>query len=261
MSATTIKPSTKRPVSQRFDSTIDVNGNSIKRQYVTSYSIDRQQQSALFRLPYELRFMIYELAVPNSAIPYLLASNTRERAQQDSAVEPPFLQTCRLARQEALAVFYRHNDFLLPRRPSLDYRHPMNLYMNPALVLHTKASKSKQNRLSSRWLYVMDAEKIAKISTVVFSQQGRGMYKNERNEWRRDASACFRVTLLSGRRARCEDGRGFEVEYLQVDGSGRSERYAERLLRALETKMGVLAREKGLREWTREAIWDMAYLL
>ena len=107
----------------------------------------------------------------------------------------------------------------------------------------------------------MDAEKIAKISTVVFSQQGRGMYKNERNEWRRDASACFRVTLLSGRRARCEDGRGFEVEYLQVDGSGRSERYAERLLRALETKMGVLAREKGLREWTREAIWDMAYLL
>lgn len=87
------------------------------------------------------------------------------------------------------------------------------------------------------------------------------MYKDERNEWRRDASACFRVRVLNGFRARGEGGRGFEVEYVKVDGSGGSERYAERLLKALEARMEALVGDKGVRCWTREDIWDLAYLL
>ncbi|KAL1305268.1 hypothetical protein AAFC00_002179 [Neodothiora populina] len=292
----------KRPVAQRNDSTLEVHDKSTSKRRpkviataaATEEAIEAkkttttpkaQLQSRLFRLPYELRLMIYEFALPTAAVscpPPLRAtspsttptSSTTQRTTtttstpQDlesaiehhddaSGAEPAFLRTCHLARTEGLPIFYRDNDFLLNRRPSLDFQHPLLISMNPSLLSTTRKTKKTSG---SRWLYSMSSASISRIRTVVFAQVGRGMYKDERNGWRRDASACFRVRFLSPGDSR-RVNRDYEVQYLRIDPSGRSERYAERLVKALETRMEQLAGNKGVRAWTREDIWDLAYLL
>lgn len=138
--------------------------------------------------------------------------------------------------------------------------------MNRTLLGDSGASKQAKRLKSSgtTWLYAMEPAKIAKIGTVLLTQFGRGMWKDE-GEWRRDASACFRVRLFGGggggRRRAGKRGKGWDVQYVRVDGSGRSDRYAERLVKALEARMAQLVGEKGVTEWTREDIWDLAYLL
>lgn len=252
---------TKRPVAQRNDSALDLNEIAVKRRpRVIERRVNAQQQSRLFRLPFELRLMIYEFALPTKVLPTILTASSDPPCAittQDppSAAEPSFLRTCRLAREEALSSFYRHNDFYLNRRPSLDFQHPLIMSMNPALI------QSKKNKSSgTKWLYAMSTDKIAQVKTVVLAQIGRGMYKDSANDWRRDASACFRVRFLShGDRRRL--GKDWEVQYLKIDQSGVSDRYAERLVKALEMRMEQIAGEKGVREWTREDIWDLAYLL
>ncbi|KAF1343599.1 hypothetical protein BDV97DRAFT_83680 [Delphinella strobiligena] len=249
----------KRPVAHREDSALDLNHTAAERLQVLQpqIQIHTQQQSRLFRLPYELRLMIYELAVPTTALPHLLASNPDHRPLEDSATEPAFLATCHLARQEALAIYYTRNDFYLNRLPSLDYQHPLSVSMNPSLLV----SKAKRSN-GSRWLYSMPTTKITRIRSVVLAQLGRGMYKDTSNTWRRDASAAFRIRFLNdGQKRRCE-GKSWEVVYLRIDGSGGSDRYAERMFKALEMRMEAMPVKEGqAREWTRQDIWDLAYLL
>lgn len=247
----------KRPVADREDSTLDVNDAAAKRLQVIQPQIHTQQQSRLFRLPYELRLMIYELAVPTTALPHLLTPSDDQRPLEDSATEPAFLSTCHLARQEALAIFYTHNDFYLNRLPSLDYQHPLSVSMNPSLLI----SKAKRSN-GSKWLYSMPTTKITRIRSVVFAQLGRGMYKDASNTWRRDASAAFRIHLLNDGQKRRNEGKSWEVVYLRIDRTGASDRYAERMFKALEMRMEAMAVKEGQpREWTRQDIWDLAYLL
>ena len=101
----------------------------------------------------------------------------------------------------------------------------------------------------------MSSDKIGKIQTVVLVQIARGVYKDAYNEWHRDASACFRLKYSKRRDS------GYEIEYIRVDTSGRSDKYAERLREALEMRMDKLVKDLGIKQWNRQSIWDMAYLL
>ncbi|KAK4893581.1 hypothetical protein LTR27_008048 [Elasticomyces elasticus] len=70
---------------------------------------------AFFRLPPELRNLIYELALPRNE-DYLSVRRSTPRSPfpyVSSANVPPLLATCRLIRGEALPVFYGANNFML----------------------------------------------------------------------------------------------------------------------------------------------------
>lgn len=267
----TSKPASKRPVAHRFDSALDYNDKHAKRQHknqvvavasasasasrppsTTLRMINPQLQSRLFALPAELRLEIYSLVLTNDTISRLsshggyypatavaaVASLTRPtiitpaKAIEESAIEPAFLRTCHLARQEGQRVWHRENDFVINRRDSLDFQHPLTMSMNPAVFSrhHGSATPPKtvgngsgstgksKTRMSSalgaattsattmatttsrtsgaKWLYAMPSSTIAHLKTVVLVQLNRGMYKDARNEWRRDASAAFRIRFL-----------------------------------------------------------------
>ncbi|KAH0167122.1 hypothetical protein KCU86_g17949, partial [Aureobasidium melanogenum] len=216
---------------------------------IDEYPIHAQQQCRIFQLPYELREMIYSMACVNDGVSAVMRKSTSRYASQDSAKEPAFLRSCRLARFEGQPIFYQKNDFVVRRRDSINF-HPRPIMDAPIAYPY-----SSFNTGVPRWLDNMSNEKIAKIKTVVLVQIARGVYKDAYNEWHRDASACFRL------RYSAKSNIGYEIEYIRVDASGRSDKYAERLCEALEMRMDKLVKDMGIKQWNRQSIWDMAYLL
>ena len=216
---------------------------------IDEYPIHTQQQCRIFQLPFELREMIYGMACVNDGVSAVMGKSTSRHASQDSAKEPAFLRSCRLARFEGQPIFYQKNDFVVRRRDSLNF-HPRPIVDAPIVYPFNSF-----NTGVPRWLDNMSSERIAKIKTVVLVQIARGVYKDAYNEWHRDASACFRLRYSSKRDS------GYEIEYIRVDKSGRSDKYAERLGEALEMRMNKLVKDMGIKQWNRQSIWDMAYLL
>ncbi|KAI5271171.1 hypothetical protein E4T47_05542 [Aureobasidium subglaciale] len=216
---------------------------------VDEYPVHSQQQCRIFQLPFELREMIYDMVCVNDGISAVMGRNTSRHASQDSAKEPAFLRSCRLARLEGQPVFYQKNDFVVRRRDSINF-HPRPLVDEPIAYPYSSFSTGVP-----RWLDNMSSEKIGKIQTVVLVQMARGVYKDAYNEWHRDGSAMFRIKYSKKRQS------GYEIQYVCVDTSGRSDRYAERLREALEMRMDKLVKDLGIKQWNRQSIWDMAYLL
>lgn len=216
---------------------------------LNEYPVHPQQQCRIFQLPFELREMIYDMACVNEGVLAVMRRSTTRHASQESAKEPAFLRSCRLARLEGQAVFYQKNDFVVRRRDSINF-HPRPLLNAPLPYPFNSFGTGVP-----RWLDNMSSEKIGKIRSVVLVQIARGVYKDTHNEWHRDASACFRLKY-SKRKT-----QGYEIEYIRVDPSGRSDKYAERLLEALEMRMEKLVGTMATKEWNRQSIWDMAYLL
>lgn len=193
--------------------------------------------------------MVYELACVNESVAAVMRKSTTRQASQESAKEPAFLRTCRLARLEGQPIFYQKNDFVVRRRDSINF-HPRPFNDVPVSFPFNSFGTGVP-----RWLDNMSSEKIGKIRTVVLVQIARGVYKDAHNEWRRDASACFRLRYSKRR------DKGYEIEYIRVDPSGRSDKYAERLLEVLEMRMDKMVATMGVKQWNRQSIWDMAYLL
>jgi hypothetical protein len=216
---------------------------------IDEYPIHTQQQCRIFQLPFELREMIYGMACVNDGVAAVMGKSTSRHASQDSAKEPAFLRSCRLARFEGQPIFYEKNDFVVRRRDSLNF-HPRPILEGPIAYPYNSF-----NTGVPRWLDTMSSEKMAKIKTVVLVQIARGVYKDAYNEWHRDASACFRLRYSAKRNS------GYEIEYIRVDTDGRSDKYAERLGEALEMRMDKLVKDMSIKQWNRQSIWDLAYLL
>jgi hypothetical protein len=219
------------------------------RQNLGEDAIHAQQQCRFFQLPLELRELIYGMACVNDGVSAVMGKNTTRHASQESAKEPAFLRSCRLARAEGLPIFYQKNDFVVRRRDSINF-HP-----RPVMDAPVAFPFNPFNTGVPRWLDNMSNEKIGRIKTVVLVQIARGVYKDTHNEWHRDASACFRLKYSK------RGNKGYEIEYIRVDPSGRSDKYAERLVEALEMRMDKLVKHVGIKQWNRQSIWDMAYLL
>ena len=94
----------------------------------------RQNQSPLFtKLPPELRTRIFELALTREdsiAVPTGVGSSRLAiREQARKAMPPTITQTCRLARSEALPIFFRLNEFLLDTN-YIDAHGPSEQWLN-----------------------------------------------------------------------------------------------------------------------------------
>ncbi|KAK5737132.1 hypothetical protein LTR17_006915 [Elasticomyces elasticus] len=106
---------------------------------------DRNTTPAFFRLPAELRNLIYELALPRNENYMTVRSPTLRCAVQFV----PLLATCRLIRGEALPIFFGTNNFMLE-------------------LGDNSGNHKEKFRDTLRWLQSIDSRGITNLARLVF---------------------------------------------------------------------------------------------
>lgn len=202
-----------------------------------------QHESPLFRLPWELRVLIYRTALtkdPSTSLLDLTHDNT-------SDLEPALLQTCRRIRHEALPVFYACNDWVVKTRR-------LNNRIDP------ETRKPVLYEIIPRWVEGLEDEKIALMGSVVVVGT-RGSFVDIEGVWREGRRAAFRLRWAGRRPGYCvEDVREGEDEEEVLPESAYCGVQLVDLLRARLRCFGVL--KSGERwHWTWDGIHEIACLL
>ena len=152
-----------------------------------------QHQCQLFRLPYELRNLIYTYALQKPPVPRLLELSHDNRPD----AEPAFLKCCRRARAEALPVFYSTNDWVVKVRR-------VNTSLDPVTQLRL------HDEIVPGWVRRLADYKMRHVRRVVVVGS-RGSYFGGTGDWTEGPTAAFRM------RMGVLDGRGI-VDEVHVEG-------------------------------------------
>jgi hypothetical protein len=208
-----------------------------------------QAQSLLFRLPHEIRHLVFLLALAKPLSPTLLDSSHDDRLD----VEPALLSTCHRVRAEALPLFYNTNDWVVKtRRVGGD-----------AGRLDPISKRLITYQCIPRWPDVLPDDKIALIRSIV-AIGSRGSYVDFKGKWWDGDRAAFRLQKSTGL-------VGYRVDELDCHdeelGLPKLQKAKEafcsiHLVDLLNARMRINARSscnKWL--WTRERVHDLAFLL
>ncbi|KAK6000799.1 hypothetical protein QM012_003524 [Aureobasidium pullulans] len=208
-----------------------------------------QHQSLLFRLPHEIRHLVFLLALAKPSPTTLLDSSHDDSLD----VEPALLSTCHRVRAEALPLFYSTNDWVIKtRRVGGDTGR-----LDPI-------SKSLITYQSiPRWLDALPDHKIALIRSIV-AIGSRGSYVDFKGKWWDGDRAAFRLQKSNG-------SIGYRVDELdcldeELDLAKREKEKEAfcsiHLVDLLKARMRInvqTSRDKWL--WTRERVHELAFLL
>lgn len=153
----------------------------------------QQSQSSFFRMPWELRSLIYRTALFKEQPP----EDMFDLAHDDSLdAEPPLLLTCWRARQEALPLFYRHNDWVVKTRR-------VNNRIDP------ETRKPVLYEIIPKWVKQLDAAKIWMLASLVVVGT-RGSYVDVEGIWREGKRVAFRLRQIKTR-------PGYTVDEVALD--------------------------------------------
>ncbi|KAF1357030.1 hypothetical protein BDV97DRAFT_365718 [Delphinella strobiligena] len=212
---------------------------------VSTKTAHQQSQSSFFRLPWELRSLIYRTALSKEQP----LEDFFDLAHDDSLdAEPPLLLTCRRARQEALPLFYGHNDWVVKTRRVNNRRDP-------------ETRKPVLYEIIPKWVEQLDAGKIWMLGTLVVVGT-RGSFVDVEGMWREGKRAAFRLRQIKRR-------PGYSVEEVALDGDDTVHEVLPEafcgvqlvdLLRARMRCFGKIG-GGGAWGWKKEDVHDLACLL
>jgi hypothetical protein len=208
-----------------------------------------QAQSLLFRLPHEIRHLVFLLALAKPLSTTLLDSSHDDRLD----VEPALLFTCHRVRAEALPLFYSTNDWVVKtRRVGSD-----------AARLDPISKRLITYQCIPRWPDVLPDDKIALIRSIV-AIGSRGSYVDFKGKWWDGDRVAFRLQKSNGL-------LGYSVDQVDCNDeeSAVPKRQKEReafcsihLVDLLNARMRINARtSRNKWLWTKERVHDLAFLL
>jgi hypothetical protein len=208
-----------------------------------------QAQSMLFRLPHEIRHLIFLLALAKPLSTTLLDSSHDDRLD----VEPALLSTCHRVRAEALPLFYSTNDWVIKtRRVGGD-----------AGRLDPISKRLITYQCIPRWLDVLPDDKIALIRSIV-AIGSRGSYVDFKGKWWDGDRVAFRLQKLNGLIGYCVDEVDCHDEELVLP-TRKKEKEAFcsiHLVDLLNARMRINARtSRNKWLWTKQRLHDLAFLL
>ncbi|KAG9947548.1 hypothetical protein KCU85_g5678, partial [Aureobasidium melanogenum] len=208
-----------------------------------------QHQSLFFRLPHEIRHLVFLLALAKPPSAALLDSYHDDSVD----VEPALLSTCHRVRAEALPLFYSTNDWVIKtRRVGGDTGR-----LDPI-------SKSLVTYQSiPRWLDALPDHKIALIRSIV-AVGSRGSYVNFKGKWWDGDRTAFRLQKSNGSMGYRVDELDCHDEELDLAKRKKDEEAFCKihLVDLLKARMRIhvqTSRDKWL--WTRERVHEIAFLL
>ncbi|CAD0107865.1 unnamed protein product [Aureobasidium uvarum] len=208
-----------------------------------------QPQSLLFRLPHELRHLVFLLALAKP-----LSTTLLDSSHDDSLdVEPALLSTCHRVRAEALPLFYGTNDWVIKtRRVGGDTGR-----------LDPISKRLITYQCIPRWPDALPDNKLALIRSIV-AIGSRGSYVDFKGKWWDGDRAAFRLqksNALIGYRV--DELDCYDEEWdLPKQHKDREAFCSIHLVDLLHARMRINARasrDKWL--WTRERVHDLAFLL
>lgn len=215
----------------------------------TTNSEHAQPQSLLFRLPHEIRHLVYLLVLAKP-----LSTTLLDSSHDDSLdVEPALLSTCHRVRAEALPLFYSTNDWVIKTRRVGGDTGRLDP-ISKSLITY---------QCIPRWLDALPDEKIALIRSIV-AVGSRGSYVDFKGKWWDGDRTAFRLQKSNG-------SFGYRVDELDCHDeeldSAKREKDKEafcsiHLVDLLKARMRInvqSSRDKWL--WTRERVHELAFLL
>ncbi|KAG9836732.1 hypothetical protein KCU98_g9432, partial [Aureobasidium melanogenum] len=212
-------------------------------------SQDAQHQSLLFRLPHEIRHLVFLLALAKPPSATLLDSSHDDSVD----VEPALLSTCHRVRAEALPLFYSTNDWVIKTRRVGGDTGRLDP-ISKSLITY---------QCIPRWLDALPDHKIALIRSIV-AVGSRGSFVDLKGKWRDGDRAAFRLQKSNasiGYRVDELDCHDEELDLAkrEKDKEAFCSIYLVDLLKARMRINMETSRDKWL--WTQERIHELAFLL
>ena len=204
-----------------------------------------QHRSLLYRLPRELRNLIFTFAL-NKCVPSNLLDSSHDDA---SDTEPALLKICHRTRDEALPIFYQSNDWIVKTRR----------VGGESGRLDPVSKRFMTYQCIPRWLDAAPEEKVRLIRNIVFVGS-RGSYVDINGKWRDGERAAFRVKKLSSKIGYC-------VEEVDMEGKSPKQEHDDafcsiQLVDLLRARMRINIRSSQAGWfWTKNSIHDLAVLL
>ncbi|KAI4721315.1 hypothetical protein E4T48_02438 [Aureobasidium sp. EXF-10727] len=208
-----------------------------------------QPQSLLFRLPHEIRHLVFLLALAKP-----LSTTLLDSSHDDSLdVEPALLSTCHRVRAEALPLFYGTNDWVIKtRRVGGDTGR-----------LDPISKRIITYQCIPRWPDALPDTKLALIRSIV-AIGSRGSYVDFKGKWWDGDRVAFRLQKSNSRvgyrvdELECHD-QEVDLSERQKDKEAFCSIHLVDLLRARMRINVQTSRDQWL--WTRDRVHDLAFLL